>query len=150
MKHAASMAEYVVQLLEGCTGPEPSQHGMSTEDERLASRMSKVGPAMMMWDHAKHQRAFYNLNGLQTAAHRIVVVQHDRQQLSMTTPWFSLYRVASFCLDCYSRGAVAYLVTVRLFPAKNGAICNVVEMLGPEGAGPTFHFRCCVLMLATG
>jgi hypothetical protein len=42
MKHVSSVAEYVLELLDGGSGPDPSKHGMTSEEERLASRFHQV------------------------------------------------------------------------------------------------------------
>lgn len=43
MKHAAAVAGSVQQLLTGSTEPDPGQHGLTTDEERAASRNLQVG-----------------------------------------------------------------------------------------------------------
>jgi hypothetical protein len=42
MKHVSTVADNVQLLLSGSTDPDPEQHGMTTEEERAASRTPQV------------------------------------------------------------------------------------------------------------
>jgi hypothetical protein len=42
MRYAAAMANYVQAVLNGSTDPDPAQHGMTTEQERVASLATQV------------------------------------------------------------------------------------------------------------
>lgn len=43
MQHAAATAKMLEEILAGCTNPDPSQHGMTTEEERTASNVQWPG-----------------------------------------------------------------------------------------------------------
>ena len=43
MQHVFVMANHVTALLNGATDPDPSQHGMTSEEERSASSNPQVG-----------------------------------------------------------------------------------------------------------
>ena len=40
MRYAAGLSRAVQQLLEGSTDPDPGQHGLTTEEERLAGSLA--------------------------------------------------------------------------------------------------------------
>ena len=42
MHHVFTMANHVTALLNGATDPDPSQHGMTTEEERASSSKPQV------------------------------------------------------------------------------------------------------------
>lgn len=42
MQHVFAMANHVTALLNGATDPDPSQHGMTTEEERASSSKPQV------------------------------------------------------------------------------------------------------------
>ena len=42
MRFASVVSNGVQQLLEGSTDPDPQQHGMTTDEERIASRLTQV------------------------------------------------------------------------------------------------------------
>ena len=42
MQHIFAMANHVTALLNGATDPDPSQHGMTTEEERASSSKPQV------------------------------------------------------------------------------------------------------------
>lgn len=44
MQHVFAMANHVTALLNGATDPDPSQHGMTTEEERASSSKPQVMP----------------------------------------------------------------------------------------------------------
>jgi hypothetical protein len=44
MQHVFAMANHVTALLNGATDPDPSQHGMTTEEERASSSKPQVFP----------------------------------------------------------------------------------------------------------
>ncbi len=39
MRHASVVASHVISLLNGSTFPDPGQHGLTTEEERVASHL---------------------------------------------------------------------------------------------------------------
>jgi hypothetical protein len=49
MAYAASMAAHVQAILQGSSDPDPSQHGMSSEDERARCNMPQVRMAGQGW-----------------------------------------------------------------------------------------------------
>lgn len=42
MQHVFALANHVTALLNGATDPDPSQHGMTTEEERASSSKPQV------------------------------------------------------------------------------------------------------------
>lgn len=42
MQHVFALASHVTALLNGATDPDPSQHGMTTEEERASSSKPQV------------------------------------------------------------------------------------------------------------
>lgn len=49
MQHVFALANHVTALLNGATDPDPSQHGMTTEEERASSSKPQVS-MHLQWD----------------------------------------------------------------------------------------------------
>ncbi len=42
MRHAAAVAQQVQAILNGSTEPDPTQHGLTSEEERVAAQLPQV------------------------------------------------------------------------------------------------------------
>lgn len=49
MQHAAATAQMLQEILAGCTSPDPAQHGMTTEEERAASKVQVGWGGFWLW-----------------------------------------------------------------------------------------------------
>lgn len=61
MRYADTVARQVVSLLGGSAEPDPMQHGLTTDEERAASRAPQVGLECELWESCNAHRLLQSL-----------------------------------------------------------------------------------------
>ena len=95
MQHIFAMANHVTALLNGATDPDPSQHGMTTEEERASSSKPQVSCMHLLW-HGPSARVTVTSTLLQ---------KHQERPASSTSAYVSLAKSVAqpntdHCKEC--------------------------------------------------